>query len=506
MKFSILATTAAVLVAGLSAQSLTSGPGFASNNGGGNNGAVYFDLIGGPADLSVHSLDLNLSNTAGTSVGINVYVRNGTFAGNEGDPNGWNMFTSDIGGVVAAGRDMPTSFVLQNPICINAGATVGIAIQGVGAGHAYTNGDGTNEIVSNADLTLSGGSAMNPLFTGTLFSPRIVNTTVNYTLGSCQLVIPPGRPGLVGVAEATPGSGTLAATGGSFEDGWDLRWNFVDPNSSGYYAGAFSVVTMKVELGGPVPDAMSPQIPGFVQAWTMSTPMGPDPLFFGPYAIGDPDGSVNVPVGLFNLTDSVRIQGLVFDPVWAPGSLPVIPTNTVEWSFFRPFTCTVLEDFESVATGLNLPAGWMDGGGTQMWRAQSGSTVSSNTGPSGAQSGSIYMYAETSGSGGTGTFIMDSAPVASGTLPTGTLNFYLSRIGASIGSLDVQMDDGTGNFVTLQNFTGPSGSGQDWDPVSIDLLSASGLGALPANIIIRFSYTGGGTFTGDLGIDDFCLN
>jgi len=317
-----------------------------------------------------------------------------------------------------------------------------------------------------------------------------------------------GEFSLIGTAEATAGANALGLDGGTFQDNWNLRWNYVD--ALGTYAGRFAVMTANVGLGGSAPVATTPSIPGLVQVWANSTPAGPDPVFFGPNIVGSGDFSVAIPAGLFNDGDTVRIQGLVLDPASASATtLPVIATNnTIEWSFFRPFVCTVLETFDSTPVGVgSYPTGWANGGGTAQWSTNTGPTNSSNTGPSaGAFSGPNYMYCETSSGGGTATFIMDSAPVASASLPMGTLSMRLSRVGATIGSLDVQMDDGTGTFVTLQNFTGASATGADWDAVSIDLLTASGLAALPTNIVIRFSYTGGGSFTGDVAIDDFCLN
>lgn len=314
-----------------------------------------------------------------------------------------------------------------------------------------------------------------------------------------------GGFGVVGTAEATPGANLLGLDGGTFEGGWDLRWNYVD--AAGTFNGKFAVMTMQVELGGAVPVASTAAIPGLVQAWPGSMPAGPDPLFFGPAIVGQPDGSVTVPPGLFASGDSVRIQGVVLDPATATGTLPVVASdNTIEWNYFALLTCTVIEDFETTAIDA-LPAGWVNQSpGSSTWETHTGPTNSSNTGPAGAGNGVNYLYCETSGSGGSANFVCDTAPVASASLPNGTLSFRLSRIGATIGSLDILMDDGTGTFVLLANYTGASASGLDWDVESIDLLTASGLGSLPANIVIRLDYTGGGSFTGDVAIDDFCLN
>ena len=106
------------------------------------------------------------------------------------------------------------------------------------------------------------------------------------------------------------------------------------------------------------------------------------------------------------------------------------------------------------------------------------------------------------------TFIIDSAPVANTSAPTNTLEFQLSRIGATIGTLNVYMDDGAGTFNLLATYTGPdanqSQGGTEWSAENLDLTNGGTL-TVPANIVIRFEYTYGGSFTGDLAIDAFCL-
>ena len=47
-------------------------------------------------------------------------------------------------------------------------------------GHYYTNGDGSNQNFSNADMSMSLGAASNTPFTTPIFAPRIFNGTVHY--------------------------------------------------------------------------------------------------------------------------------------------------------------------------------------------------------------------------------------------------------------------------------------------------------------------------------------
>lgn len=160
--------------------------------------------------------------------------------------------------------------------------------------------------------------------------------------------------------------------------------------------------------------------------------------------------------------------------------------------------CTTIEDFEGTVNGAgNYPATWADGGGSAQWSAFSGPTGSSNTGPvTGAFGGTQYMYCETSGSGGSGTFNMNTRVYTAAEIPSGQIAFRLSRLGATIGSMDVFMDDGINPPVLLANFTGAAG---DWNEEVLTLPSVPAGGAS-----FQFNYTAGGSFTGDIAIDNFC--
>ena len=72
-------------------------------------------------------------------------------------------------------------------------------VAGAGFGHDYTNGDGSNQFFSNADLSLTLGSATNAPFTGTsAFFPRVWNGSIIYNVGA----IPEPASGLICVGFA----------------------------------------------------------------------------------------------------------------------------------------------------------------------------------------------------------------------------------------------------------------------------------------------------------------
>lgn len=312
-----------------------------------------------------------------------------------------------------------------------------------------------------------------------------------------------------GVAEATPGSGTLGLAGGNFTDGYDLRWNYND--ISGMRGGLFAVTAVNIGIGGSAATAITPQIPGFSQQWPGSMPAGPVETF-GPFVVGGPDQATTVPAGLFNSGDTVRIQGLVLDAATAIGSLPVVPSsNTIEFVYVgTPAGCAEFEGFE-FATQPSLPAGWTDGGGVLSWTTDSGGTPSAATGPTSAAEGTTYLYCETSFPAVQGdTYIVES-PVYTNQSVT-NCDFELNRIGTAVGTLEVFLvDTGTGTATLLNTYVGPDPAQSqgvlEWSSESLSL------GTLPASYQIRFTYaagpsaTGSGsTFSGDLAIDRFCLN
>lgn len=306
---------------------------------------------------------------------------------------------------------------------------------------------------------------------------------------------------VAGVGEAMPGAGTLDRVGSRFRDGWDLRWNFEDP--SGIHAGKFGAMIVNVGVGGSSPIGVTQGIPGFDQVWTGSNPTAAPPQIFGPYQVGQPDFSVTIPPLLFGLGDTVRVQGLVLDATAAAGVLPVIATtNTVEFAYELVLPCTQTEDFDSLPTGTagTYPTGWSNGGGTQEWLVDAAGTPSSGTGPSAAFSGANYMYCETSFLSGGDTWVMNTDVYPDTLFNFDAISFQLSRVGATIGQLEVRMGDGSGTFPTVvASYTGSAAG--EWNLETVLLPTP-----LPANVQFQFHYSYGGSFTGDIAIDDFCIN
>ena len=181
---------------------------FESNNGGSIGGAIYFDVIATEA-VTVSGLTTNISER-GALIGMEMWTRNGTFAGNEASPAGWNLAATSDGTAVAAGDDLQTAIKFMSPANLPAGRT-GVALVLFGGGHDYTNGNGTNEVHTSHDgiLTIEAGSATNVPFTGGVFSPRVWNGTLCYDAPFL------GNEFCEAVPNSTGETGTISATGSS---------------------------------------------------------------------------------------------------------------------------------------------------------------------------------------------------------------------------------------------------------------------------------------------------
>jgi hypothetical protein len=151
---------------------------FAGGNGGNQGGAVYFDITVGASDIDVLTLDMNTPDPGAFT--MDVYVFEGTYVGNEANPAPWGTAVA-IGSGTGAGAGVASTATLDNPITMSAGATYAVALVfDASHAHQYTNGDGTNQNYTNADITLDLGSGSNLPFVGPTFNPRVWNGGVGY--------------------------------------------------------------------------------------------------------------------------------------------------------------------------------------------------------------------------------------------------------------------------------------------------------------------------------------
>jgi hypothetical protein len=138
-----------------------------------------------------------------------------------------------------------------------------------------------------------------------------------------------------------------------------------------------------------------------------------------------------------------------------------------------------------------------NGNGT--WLYDNNTTGSSNTGPSGPQSGTHYIYVETSGGGPTASMVSPAIDLAAASQNV-ELSFWLHAYGATIGVLDVGVStSATGPFTNVFSY-GPGQLQTDeldpWQNVGVNLDAYLG-----QTIYIEFLYTRGASFDSDLAID-----
>lgn len=132
------------------------------------------------------------------------------------------------------------------------------------------------------------------------------------------------------------------------------------------------------------------------------------------------------------------------------------------------------------------------------WTNNTGSTPSANTGPSGAQDGSQYLYTEASNNFNNIAYhIGPTFDLSSTNQPE--FSFYYHMYGADMGTLDLEVStNGGSNWTNI--FTMSGDQGDQWFQQTIDLSSYNG------NMLdIRFKATVGPAFTSDMAVDNIKL-
>lgn len=151
---------ALVLATSLAAQSpLTTL--FAGPNGSGPGAVTFFNLTVSVPAITVNRLDVNSNAAAGTEGRIRVWqtiTGVSQFSGSEQNYANWQLLGE--GSVIAAGLDLPTTCCFATPFTLtSAMGTRGYAVEHIGIGARYTNGNGTNQNYSNAQISLAAGVA-----------------------------------------------------------------------------------------------------------------------------------------------------------------------------------------------------------------------------------------------------------------------------------------------------------------------------------------------------------
>jgi hypothetical protein len=174
-------------------------------------------------------------------------------------------------------------------------------------------------------------------------------------------------------------------------------------------------------------------------------------------------------------------------------------TFTTACSIFTP---DWIDDVEAHATSTGFT-------GSNCWTASAGSgydwnitgtgtTGSSNTGATSANSGSKYFYTEASGAAVGATCTLTSPVLDASAMTFPTLKFWYHMHGNQMGDLAVEAWDGsTWNQVALLSGEQQSAQGDGFIEESIYLVGYNIFG-----LQVRFIATSGGSFEGDICIDD----
>ena len=154
------------------------------------------------------------------------------------------------------------------------------------------------------------------------------------------------------------------------------------------------------------------------------------------------------------------------------------------------------EGFES---GLG---GWSQGGGDDFdWTRKTGSTGSSNTGPSSATEGSYYMYTESSSPNYSAKVTILNSPCYDLSAETSaSFNFEYHLYGASnMGGLVLEASTDNGSSWTSV-WSKSGNQGNAWAAAAVDLAAYTG-----SAVQLRFVGTTGSTWQGDMAVDNISL-
>ena len=182
--------------------------------------------------------------------------------------------------------------------------------------------------------------------------------------------------------------------------------------------------------------------------------------------------------------------------------------DLVEVSSCRPITtpagatCNLGSPNDFYTDDLESQGAWTGdfGTGNRVWRVNSGGTGSSNTGPSGAHSGSGYFFFEaSSGSNSSGTIVSPTIDLTTAG-EDAELSFYLHAFGSTMGTITVGVSDSgaAGPFTTVFTNSGQlqSSSTDPWTHIGVPINQYLG-----SSINLSFTYDMGSNYFGDLAID-----
>lgn len=237
---------------------------------------------------------------------------------------------------------------------------------------------------------------------------------------------------------------------------------------------------------------------------------GADTVTAAPVATG------NVALGL----TSVNITGLVDDTIYDfyvqsdCGTSLGLSSLGAPFTFqtdCAPFATPFTEDFESYTPTVGFDVEFVREGCFEdlspefdyRWNIASGPTPSPVSGPSNGNSGSQYIFADSSTGFGVQTAVLSTPTFDLSGLSQPTLSFFYHMFGPEIGSLAIDIDNGTtiDSDVLILDGSQQNSSTEPWKIAYVDLSSYSG-----QNVKFIFKATRTDHFQGsDIALDDITL-
>ena len=260
----------------------------------------------------------------------------------------------------------------------------------------------------------------------------------------------------------------------SFGDGWNGGLLTIDGVDYTMTVGGFVSFDICLDLANCYDVIYTPGSWTTENSWDITDASGAVIATGGAYPSGNNSGQVGA-CPVYGCTDSTAMN---YDAA----------ANTDDGSCM--YACTpapYCENFDA----SSLDANWTNNG----WTLDALGTTSSSTGPSDdITGGGNYMYYETSGSPQS-PVTLTSLCLDVSTLTAPALSFYNHMYGATMGTLDVYVNG------TLE-WSQSGDQGDQWNWAQVDLSAYAG----NTNITIEFVGTYGTSYTGDMAIDEVCVD
>jgi len=168
-----------------------------------------------------------------------------------------------------------------------------------------------------------------------------------------------------------------------------------------------------------------------------------------------------------------------------------------------PTSCgTTVSSFPYTESFENTLGAWTQGSGDDFnWATRSGTTPSSNTGPSSANSGSYYVYMESSAPNySTKQAILNSPCFDLSGLNSPSLSFKYHMYGAAaMGNLKLEASTNGTSWTTIWSESGNQGNSWETATVSLNAYTSE------TELKLRFNGTTGTTWQGDMAVDAFSI-